>query len=151
MAFFYYDQNNSGGKMHDTESVGAWVIVEHIDAQWANDFVQECTNGQVYFDGCASRKDCRCCGDRWSVVNKSGAHGLGEDGEDLFLPYSPVSRSGDHQKKSYLIEDILGKEIELFLGPHREDLIHVYMKDGEHRVYSQGKVKDGVYVFNRQM
>lgn len=151
MAFFYYNQNNPGSRTHNNDIVGSWVIVEHIDAKWANDFVQECTNGQVYFNGCEDRKDCRCCGDRWGSVDKDGIFGLGENGEDLYLPYSRVSRSGEPEKKPYLIEDILGKEVELFLGPYREDLIHVYMKCGEHRIYSQGKTPNILYVFNRQM
>lgn len=148
MAFFYYRQNNSGGKTYNNETVGAWVIMEHIDARWANDFVQECTNGQVYFDGCEIGKDCRCCGDRWNSVNKSGIYGLTEDDEKLYLPYP---RSMCSKIKYYLIEDVLGKEIQLFFGPWKESMIHVYMKNGEHRMYSQTRIENDIYIFNRQI
>ena len=151
MAFFYYRQNNPGGKTYNNHIVGSWVIVEHIDAEWANDFVQECTGGAVYFNGCSNNIDCKCCGDRWWRVNKAGFYGEDEDGKEPLLPFfrgsNPVKPEGD----LFVIEDILGKEVEISFGPYKDDLIHVYMKDGEHRIYSYGKTENGRYVFNRQM
>ena len=151
MAFFYYRQNNSGGKLYNNDIVGSWVIVEHIDAEWANDFVQECTDGQVYFDGCDKRKDCNCCGDRWWRASGGGFYGVGKDNKEPLLPYfrglNPLKPEGD----PLVIEDILGREISISLGPDKEDVIHVYMKDGEHRIYSCGRTEYDRYIFNRQM
>jgi len=151
MAFFYYRQNNPGGKTYNNETVGAWVIVEHIDAERANDFARECTNGQVYFDGCSNGIDCKCCGDRWSPVYKTGFYGFGEDSKEVLLPFLRGVNPLKPEDDLYVIENILGKKVEISLGPSLQDLIHVYMKDGEHRIYSCGKTEDGQYIFNRQM
>lgn len=151
MAFFYYRQNNPGGRTYNNDVVGSWVIVENINAECANDFVQECTDGAVYFDGCFNNIDCKCCRDRWSRANKAGFYGEGESSEKPLLPFYRGSNPLKPDSNPFVIENILGKEIEISFGPDKVDLIHVYMKNGEHRIYSCGRIDHNRYVFNSQM
>lgn len=61
MAFFYYRQNNSGGRFDFDADAGisAHVIVEADSADEANERAEGIG---LYFDGSG---DCRCCGNRW--------------------------------------------------------------------------------------
>jgi hypothetical protein len=60
MLWFRFWQNNSGGYR-----VGPhYVYVEAKNAEYANFIASK--EGPVYFRGCATGEDCRCCGDRWS-------------------------------------------------------------------------------------
>lgn len=63
--WFYFDQNNSGGSFdHEPEDgIGYGLFIEAMDADHA------CARAErigLYFNGCASGRDCSCCGDRWS-------------------------------------------------------------------------------------
>ena len=82
MKRFTYSQNNSGG-VYDfpkwtgpadlggvftaahhrrfAEDVDVWVMAE--SAAEADMLAKK--HAGVYFDGCASGRDCDCCGDRW--------------------------------------------------------------------------------------
>jgi hypothetical protein len=60
--FFTFDQNNSGGFFHTTEKLTCYVIIEAENAEQAT---IKATSLGIYFDGCATGKDCDCCGDRW--------------------------------------------------------------------------------------
>lgn len=61
MAFYTFDQNNSGGSFVEDDQVGITqrVIVEAESADYA-DYRAERIG--LYFDGAG---DCSCCGDRW--------------------------------------------------------------------------------------
>ncbi len=63
--FFEFDQNNSGGLFHrnDTRGIGPRVWIEALDL---DDACRRALDIGIYFDGCDSGMDCRCCGDRWS-------------------------------------------------------------------------------------
>ena len=63
--WFGFKQNNSGGSFdHDPESgIGYAIYVEADDAEHAN---YRAKRIGLYFNGCASGRDCSCCGDRWS-------------------------------------------------------------------------------------
>lgn len=60
MAFFTYDQNNSGGVFCGPAQ---HVIVEADDADQADRIAEE--HG-LYFEGVLHGHDCQCCGDRWT-------------------------------------------------------------------------------------
>lgn len=65
MAFFTYNQNNSGGGFDFDERAGIthYVIVEAADAREANYRAERIG---LYFDGADDDgPDCPCCGDRW--------------------------------------------------------------------------------------
>lgn len=62
MAFFIFNQNNSGGHFHQNERVDCYVIVEAKDATQANDRAESIG---IYFNGVRADRDCECCGDRW--------------------------------------------------------------------------------------
>lgn len=65
MAFFHFDQNNSGGifKHDEASGIGYGVIVEAKDADEA---VYLAERIGLYFNGVCEGVDCGCCGDRWS-------------------------------------------------------------------------------------
>jgi hypothetical protein len=64
MAWFEFDQNNSGGSFDiDPQcGLGPRVWIEAIDYADANDRAEALG---IYFDGCENERDCDCCGDRW--------------------------------------------------------------------------------------
>ena len=66
MAFFTFNQNNSGGVFVGPE----YVIVEADSADEANMIA---TDHDVYFDGVHNGPDCPCCGDRWYEVDDDDA------------------------------------------------------------------------------
>lgn len=65
--WFHFSQNNSGGSFDEDHSkgIGTDLLIEAVDANHANSRAE--TIG-IYFDGCASGRDCSCCGDRWSSI-----------------------------------------------------------------------------------
>lgn len=75
MKFFHFHQNNSGGFFDNYagSGIGCGVIIEAGSAADANTRAEAIG---LYFDGCASRTDCSCCGDRWSAQRDD------EDGTD---------------------------------------------------------------------
>lgn len=74
MKFFHFRQNNSGGSfdIDETRGLTVNVIIEATDAAHANALAE--TKG-IYFNGCDTGMDCKCCGDRWYPA-------WGDDGED---------------------------------------------------------------------
>lgn len=60
MSFYNFRQNNSGG-VHHGPAVN--VVIEASSPEEANRIAVE--RAGLYFDGCESGRDCRCCGDRW--------------------------------------------------------------------------------------
>lgn len=64
MAFFEFNQNNSGGGFDIDESVGISVLVI-IEADSAEEANRKAEDIGLYFDG---EGDCRCCGNRWYEV-----------------------------------------------------------------------------------
>jgi hypothetical protein len=84
--FFTFSQNNSGGGFHfnDAAGIANYVIVEAESAEAA------CAKAEaigLYFDGCASNRDCDCCGDRW--------HRPYDNGDDVPLIYGADPRKED--------------------------------------------------------
>lgn len=65
MPFYTFRQNNSGGSFIGTEC----HIIEADNATQAN---HKAYQYDIYFDGCASGRDCSCCGDRWYEVYDEG-------------------------------------------------------------------------------
>lgn len=68
--YFTFDQNNSGGSYERNEDVLEYVIIEAVTALEANCKAEEIG---IYFDGCSSGLDCKCCGDRWYPLYTSDA------------------------------------------------------------------------------
>lgn len=95
MAFYTYSQNNSGGVFREPAK---YVIVEAPSANVADAIAED--HG-LYFDGCATGEDCRCCGDRWSRA--------WEEGHDEPTIYGKVlSRDAKEYKDDWgKIEDVL--------------------------------------------
>lgn len=60
MGWFTFCQNNSRGS---TEGPAWFVCVEGANLE---DIDRRAEAVGVYFDGCNTRRDCDCCGDRWS-------------------------------------------------------------------------------------
>ena len=65
MAFYQFDQNNSGGgfDIDDARGIGPIVWIEATDLVCA---ISISLGLGIYFDGVSKGMDCRCCGDRWS-------------------------------------------------------------------------------------
>ena len=63
MAFYTYNQNNSGGSFDGDN----YIIIEADNAAEANEIAERRT--PIYFNGCADGRDCDCCGDRWYKKN----------------------------------------------------------------------------------
>jgi hypothetical protein len=69
--FYTFSQNHSDGYF----SGPRYVIIEADSGSEANHIAQNHPDSPIYFDGCSTGQDCRCCGDRWSEV-------WGEDGKE---------------------------------------------------------------------
>ena len=76
--FYTFNQNNSGGFFVFTDELAHFVIIEAKTAASAN---KKAKSIGIYFDGCDSGEDCRCCGDRWYPADKS-------DGEKTPMIYA---------------------------------------------------------------
>lgn len=74
--FYTYRQNNSGGFFH---APAITVILEAFDYEDANRRARE---ADLYFNGCDSRRDCSCCGDRWYAIDSD------DEGDETPLIYS---------------------------------------------------------------
>jgi hypothetical protein len=66
MAFYEFDQNNSGGSFDVNEKLCHRLVIEADTYQEAENIAE---NFGVYFDGCDKGIDCSCCGDRWYSGN----------------------------------------------------------------------------------
>jgi len=64
--FYEFDQNNSGGRFHIDDKAGLGPSV-WIEATSLGDAIHRAMDIGIYFDGCDSGRDCRCCGDRWHI------------------------------------------------------------------------------------
>lgn len=86
MPFFHFSQNNSGGSFIQDLSAGITqhVVIEANDYQHANARAEEIG---LYFDGCDSGRDCRCCGDRWSEAQDY------EKGDEIPMVYDTPALS----------------------------------------------------------
>lgn len=63
MPFYCYQQNNSGGSFRYDKNLSCSVIVEADNADKANSKAEDIG---IYFNGVNKKRDCKCCGDRWS-------------------------------------------------------------------------------------
>jgi len=63
--YYEFRQNNSRGVFHVDDNFGENVIIAARTADEAN---QRAEKIGVYFAGCATGRDCDCCGDRWSSI-----------------------------------------------------------------------------------
>lgn len=87
--WFHFRQNNSGGHMTVDADVDRSVWVEATNAQHANDRAREVG---LYFHGCASGRDCSCCGDRWSPI-WDGEEGVERPTEGAFMANRPRGKT----------------------------------------------------------
>ena len=71
LPFWCYRQTNSGGSFYFSKSggIGVYVVVE---ADSATDADRRAEDIDLYFNGCESDRDCRCCGDRWYPASGEG-------------------------------------------------------------------------------
>ena len=61
MAWFTFNQNNSGGYFHGPR----YVLIQANSSVSANAIAEK---NDIYFNGCDKGIDCSCCGDRWDRV-----------------------------------------------------------------------------------
>ena len=106
--FYCYNQNNSGGSFILDESVSHFVIIEAYSAKEANAKAEDVG---IYFDGCSTGQDCRCCGDRW---------------------YAPWSDNGDATPMIYAKDPLKYKDDFCRDG---DTYCIVYMLDGGKKIY----------------
>jgi hypothetical protein len=60
--FYTFKQKQSGGNFYGP----LYVIIEADNANEANYIAENNPDTTIYFHGCSTGVDCRCCGDRWS-------------------------------------------------------------------------------------
>ena len=72
MAWFEYDQNNSGGSFDIDPRSGLGPRV-WIEAASDTEAQERALSLGIYFDGCDEGHDCDCCGDRWYRVWGAGS------------------------------------------------------------------------------
>jgi hypothetical protein len=62
MAFYEFDQNNTGGSFDVDDKLcrRLWIEADSESEAEAKAF-----NMGVYYNGCDDERDCPCCGDRW--------------------------------------------------------------------------------------
>ena len=68
MAYYIYEQNNSGGSFDIDENVTVTVVIEADSAKEANAIALD---KGIYFDGVSDERDCACCGDRWHPTTEN--------------------------------------------------------------------------------
>jgi hypothetical protein len=105
MQFFHFNQNNTGGVWQFDDAVTHHVVIE---ADSSEDADKRAEAIGIYFDGCESGMDCRCCGDRWYRT-----YG---DGDDEPMVYGEPAAEYEPGKMSWWRMD--GAEV------------YVYYKDG---------------------
>lgn len=62
MAFYSYNQNNSGGSFDVDDKVCHRIFIEAFNEAEADFKAEELG---VYFNGVEDGRDCPCCGERW--------------------------------------------------------------------------------------
>lgn len=88
MPFYYYSQNNSGGKFRVDENLANYLYVEADSAEAAD---RKASGFGVYFDGYG---DCECCGRRWSEASETSDYSRSDTLEDLVKRLKETLRWG---------------------------------------------------------
>lgn len=137
--FYTFRQNNSGGSLVKDDLVSEYVIIEANSHVEANDLAEDIG---IYFNGCASGRDCPCCGDRWY------AHWSEHDayvipaiyGED----YDPIGKDGKADKVTHSPRHPKNKSKNSSRG--KEVVGYVYYKDGYKRAFNVSRdwIDDGM-------
>lgn len=84
--FYYFNQNNSGGRFDEDDDVCESVIIEARSVEQANNRALDIG---IYFDGVNLGMDCPCCGDRWSEIWDE------DEGKEVPMIYNtPVKEAG---------------------------------------------------------
>jgi len=97
MAFYNYDQNNSGGYFEVNEKVCHRLFIE-ADSREEADVIAEGLG--VYWDGIEKGLDCPCCGDRWHSASKVDLDAINEEGWEA-LVHDSSSTPEDEWNKRY--------------------------------------------------
>lgn len=119
MAWYEYNQNNSGGSFVEDDSVGKFVLIEAESAEKANSRAESVG---IYFDGCDKDYDCPCCGDRWYPAWRD------EGAEKPSIYGKQVTR----RKGTVLIDGFAS-------GLYEGTTLHLYHKNGTHeRIFTKG-------------
>ena len=98
--FYTYVQNNSGGRMDESDKLARYVIIEAQSPRHADGIAEDLG---IYFNGVKDGRDCRCCGDRWDHADAGNPmpskwdEPITEIGADmlLYLADGRVLRPGD--------------------------------------------------------
>ncbi|MCI4129405.1 DUF7296 family protein [Bacillus haynesii] len=97
MAFYNYDQNNSGGYFEVNEKVCHRLFIEADSREEADDIAESLG---VYWDGIEKGLDCPCCGDRWQSASKVGLEAINDEGWDAIV-YGSSSSTEDEWNERY--------------------------------------------------
>lgn len=97
MAFYEFDQNNSGGGFIEDPQKGISIKV-WFEADTVEQAADKAQDIGIYFDGVQDGYDCACCGDRWYYMSNDA----GEDEPNYYgSPLTELmvdSRSSSHFK-----------------------------------------------------
>lgn len=86
MAFYQWNQNNSGGFFVVDDKLCHRIIIE---ASTLDEAEQKAFDMGVYYNGCEDGTDCDCCGDRWYDA----------DTVDIPSEYHPCDNVEDYAQK----------------------------------------------------
>lgn len=93
MAYWTFDQNNSGGSFVFDERRGLTHYVV-IEADSREEAISRAEDIGIYFNGCSDGRDCSCCGDRWHTP-------WNEAGDDAPEVYGQNVRANGGYKPSF--------------------------------------------------
>jgi len=85
MAFYMWDQNNSGGSFVVNEDLSHRVVIEAKNKKEAE---SKASYFGIYYDGVEEGIDCECCGDRWYSPDKLDCEGMDTYLQNLADEYS---------------------------------------------------------------
>lgn len=117
---YRYFQNNSHGRFNHTERTGILVFIEAASVEEANAIAPVRTDGDIYFDGVATGRDCAHCGSRWDEAWRA------EETEDF---------------ERICAEEFASKFLDpdgCYLGDPL--VIHLYRADGSHVVATKNSI-----------
>lgn len=88
--WYAFRQNNSGGVFVYNDDVAEYTYIQAYSTSHANSIAEEIG---IYFDGCSTGQDCRCCGDRWHRAYEGDAEDHVEVDEWNAKPFRNIDKA----------------------------------------------------------